>query len=436
MDQIRMQRYINIIIIVCISIVPLVIFPFGEHNDYFYEPKAFMLTILSTIFLFVIIKNQQRLNVIFQTDRINFYLFLYFFIVSLSLFFAIDLSLAIQGRPYRVDGYSTMLVYFILFFAARSSNLTIKKLTKPILITATILSIYGILQYFGIDPFPRDFTRANWKLTFATFGNPNFMGSYLVMMIPFAIHLYIKEQKRVAAIVYAILLFCLLCTSTRGTWIGAFIAFCSYFVFSFLFKTRFKIMLHRYILLLLLTIVIIFTFNQFSDGFFMQRFNSISNEAIEVLSNGDKSDIGGGYRIYIWKKVVELIREKPFFGYGIENLAEPFVEKYGFEMIEKYGYVIFVDKAHNEYLHISVTTGIPSLLAYIFFIFQVFKKGVTRLPISSKYWPVVASLMGYFTQAFFNISVVSVAYIFWVFLGLASNYHEDVEIVLQGYRSE
>ncbi len=428
MDQTRLQQYINLITLSCLSIVPLVYVPIGEYFDYFYEPKAIILAILSLYFLIIVFIKRQNLNEIFQPDRINFSLIFYVFILIISLFFALNLNLAIQGKPDRVDGFSTMVVYFLLFIAARSSNLTMKSLARALLITATILSIYGIFQYFGIDPFPRDFLRLEWNRSFATFGNPNFMGTYLVLMIPFALHMFIKEQNKLGAIVYSILLFCLLCTRTRGAWIGGIVALFSYIVFTNIYDNRSKSTIHKTALILLLTIVILFSFNQISGGGFIQRFTSISTEATEVLTDGDNAEKGGGSRIFIWKKVIEMIREKPFFGYGIENLAEPFVEKYESEMIEKYGYVLFVDKAHNEYLHVAVTSGIPSLIIYLAFIFQVLKKGVKRLPFHPKYWPIMAAIFGYLTQAFFNISVVSVAYIFWVFLGLASNYTNDVNV--------
>lgn len=442
MGQAKMNRRINFIIIICISVVPLVFIPFPKFYDlvygsktyerivfydFFYEPKAITLTILTVLFLIALFKNRQKVNEIFQSDRINISLFFYAIILSISLIFALDLKLAIQGRPFRVDGLSTMIVYFLLFIAARSSKLTTRKLTRALLITATILSIYGIFQYFRIDPFPRDFIRGQWNRSFATFGNPNFLGTYLVLMIPFALHLYIKEQKKLGVIVYAILLFCLLCTRTRGAWIGGIIALLSYIVFTNIYDKRFKSTIDKNVVILLVTIVILFSFNQISGGGFIQRFTSISIEATEVLTDGDNAEKGGGSRIFIWKKVIEMIGEKPYFGYGIENLAEPFVEKYESEMIEKYGYVLFVDKAHNEYLHIAVTSGIPSLIIYLVFILQVIKKGIKRLHVHPKYWPIMAALFGYLSQAFFNISVVSVAYIFWIFLGLASNYHDGNE---------
>jgi len=62
--------------------------------------------------------------------------------------------------------------------------------------------------------------------------------------------------------------------------------------------------------------------------------------------------------------------------------------------------------------HIAVTTGIPSLIVYLSLVTKVLRVGFTRLRENDTYCPFVASVLGYLVQAFFNISVVSVAYMF------------------------
>jgi len=47
--------------------------------------------------------------------------------------------------------------------------------------------------------------------------------------------------------------------------------------------------------------------------------------------------------------------------------------------------------------------------------------------------PLFSAILGYLVQAFFNISVVSVAYVFWVFLGLLAG---DCSTKCARYRSE
>ena len=89
----------------------------------------------------------------------------------------------------------------------------------------------------------------------------------------------------------------------------------------------------------------------------------------------------------------------------------------------------YIDKAHNEYLHIAVTMGIPALLFYLAFIGMIVIKGIKR---SSKH-KVIAMytivIISYLVQAFFNISTIGIAPIFWFILGLASRSinHEKIK---------
>ena len=421
----KTQIFINYIVLICITLVPLVIAPFNLFSDFFYLPKVYAITILAILFLYVLIKNRMNICNIIWKDQTNLYLIIYLILLITSLFFALDFNLAIQGSPYRVEGFSTLLLYFLMFLTARASSLTKNKLFYGLLISSTVLSIYGIFQYFGMDIISRDFIRTNWNTAFATFGNPNFMGTYLVLMIPIALHAFIKENLNFGAIVYMILLFCLLCTRTRGAWIGAFTALICYSYVLWYTKNRSKQMVIRQLIIVLLSLIIIISFNQISDGAFLKRFVSISTDVTDILNGSENAEKAGSFRFFIWKRVIKMIEEKPIFGFGIENLAEPFIERYEKDMIDTMGRVYIIDKAHNEYLNIAVTTGLPSLLVYLLLILNVIKIGFNRMRFNSLYWPLIASICGYLVQAFFNISVVSVAYIFWVFLGLVSRYFDS-----------
>lgn len=160
----------------------------------------------------------------------------------------------------------------------------------------------------------------------------------------------------------------------------------------------------------------LYNFN--TEGAFIDRFLSIARDANEFLTKGDRADYSGANRGFIWKRVAELIKKRPLAGYGIENLGEAFKKYYTKDMIELWNEVRYLDKAHNEYLHIAVTSGIPSLLVYLTFISQIILKGLFRLKNCKTALLILSSVIGYMTAAFFNISVVSVAYVYWIFLGL------------------
>jgi putative inorganic carbon (HCO3(-)) transporter len=95
-----------------------------------------------------------------------------------------------------------------------------------------------------------------------------------------------------------------------------------------------------------------------------------------------------------------------------------------------------LDKAHNEYLQIAITTGIPTLFFYLLFIFFIIKKNIkyirdnnlkdnkkktdsnTDYNLFEVSTALFFGITAYWIQATFNISIVSVAPIYWGLTGL------------------
>ena len=204
----KTNQRIRQVVAMAVIIIPLVYFPFNQNGDYFYLPKVYALMFVVSIYLFILFKNRNRLEYLIQADKINITLLAYFTLITVSLFFAHDIFLALQGGLGREEGYSTIIMYMLLFLAARKVKIDKEGLFNGILVTACIVSIYGILQYYGMDPIPRDFLRISWQRSFSTMGNPNFLGSYLVLILPIAMHLFVIRKKTIAGFRFGIVLLC------------------------------------------------------------------------------------------------------------------------------------------------------------------------------------------------------------------------------------
>ena len=281
-----------------------------------------------------------------------------------------------------------------------------------------IVSIYGICQYFGLDPIPRDEIRLNWVgNAFSTMGNPNFLGSFLVLMLPLQLFRFLNESKRRYLLVSTLIYLCLLLTFTRSAQLGFIVIL---LIVTFYVVKR-KNLWKNYLVLAVVFVAITVFVNQYSNGNLLGRFMSIGKEAQVLLEKEEGYEKAGANRIYIWLRTIDLVKESPWVGYGLENLEEVFVENFEDEMIEKYGVIFLVDRAHNEYLHIAVSSGIPALIVYLIFLLLCLKKGFDLVRKDMRYLPIFTAVLAYLVQAFFNISVVSVAYIFWIFLGAISS---------------
>lgn len=418
-DNNKLKRIITICIYGTVIIVPFIYLPLIFVHDFFYWPKYIALVIISTFMLIMILLNLSSIDKLFRFDWINRLLLIYFVLITISLFFSLDPLVSIQGRMYRYDGYTTQLMYILLFLFARNISVIDKRFIKLVAIGTSILSIYGIMQYLGFEPFMRDFIRMGWKSAFSTFGNQNFFGSFLVLQIPFSLYIISVYQMKWGYITYSISILALMMTSTRSAWIGFAISF----VFMYILILRKN---SQYKWIILITIFIILGFNFMTGSQLISRFLSVFKDVNILIttsydSNHEVIDQLGSLRMFIWIRTLELIKMRPFFGFGIENLDLAFERYFYIDIINLNKTYVIIDKAHNDFLHIAVSTGIPSLISYCAFILNVFHNSLKR-----KYNIIevmfMSSILGYIVCLFFNISVVSVAYIFWIYMGLLSSY--------------
>lgn len=74
---------------------------------------------------------------------------------------------------------------------------------------------------------------------------------------------------------------------------------------------------------------------------------------------------------------IKTIEKNPLIGSGTDTFRYS-IEKYfpedGQDYIDVYGAII--DKAHNEFLQIAATMGIPALIVYLVFIFLSLKNNI------------------------------------------------------------
>ncbi len=410
----RKIQNINMLLITMLSITPLIIIP--STLDYFYFPKLFVTQVIVLFMIGIHLVSEDR--VLVKNDLIIKMLFCYGLLVFISTCLSLDQSVSIWGKFGREEGFLTLVTYFLIFILSRNYIRWNEKYLRLIIGTAVIVSLYGIMQYFDIDPIPRDMIRENWRgRVFSTMGNPNFLSSYLLLILPFTVFEYLNSKKNAYLLSLSIIYTALLFTFTRSAVFG--FSAIVFFTILYVWKKPDKTKASFVILFTILTLTV--GINILSDGSLLGRIGSLGPEAAKLITKSEGYEKAGANRVYIWTRVIPLVKERPIWGYGLESLDQIFVERYSNEMLSIYGQVYSVDRAHNEFLNIAVSTGIPSLILYVGFLILNLKAGLINISKDVRYYPFVAAVFGYCLQAMFNISVVSVAFIFWAFLGAISN---------------
>lgn len=415
-------KRIEFIILLVPVLVPFVYVPVWSVLDFFYYPKYLALLGIVSILLVMVALNAKMIGLLFKWDWINRLVLIYFALLTISLFFAHDLQLSLGGQFLRYDGYVTQMLYLFLFLFARLIKKIPAWFIEGIVIGSAILAFYALLQANGFELFTRDLTRMHWTKPFATFGNPNFFGAYLVLILPWHLYLILFKYKVYAYFTYALVFYVLLINMTRSAWIGFIASLIFAGIMQYIFKHPIRKKEILFVVFISLTLILFY--NLSSDQALLGRFLSISSDFNALVKKEGNLDALGSFRLYIWVRVIEIIKDYPLFGVGIENLHIVFMERFNQDNVAMFGRVMIADKAHNEYLHLAVTSGIPSLIAYLVFLIKTAMDNFKQLK-DPMTFVLASAIFGYCVQAFFNISVVSVAYIFWVYLGLLNRYTRD-----------
>ena len=142
----------------------------------------------------------------------------------------------------------------------------------------------------------------------------------------------------------------------------------------------------------------------------IEGYNIIDD--VTTITQKPKEEIGSG-RLEIWENSLPLVKKYWLIGCGLDNFKDVY---------PNWGEVKY-DKAHNVYLQISITNGLPALIIYLILLFIAFLKGIKHK--NEFLTPIYMAFIGYSIQAFFNISVIDVAPYYFIMLGMIfSEYNE------------
>ena len=134
----------------------------------------------------------------------------------------------------------------------------------------------------------------------------------------------------------------------------------------------------------------------------------------------------GSSRGYIWSRTIPLLKETILLGHGPDTYAMYFPQD---DVIGKLKFFstpkMIVDKPHNLYLQIAVNTGIISLLAlvylwgdYIISSIMLYNNSDLSIWQNRLGIALMGAVAAYLVAGFFNDSVISVAPVFWIILGM------------------
>lgn len=238
----------------------------------------------------------------------------------------------------------------------------LKRCTWAAVAAATLVSAYGIYQYFfgsiadagawlDSSMFEDIATRV-----VSTLENPNMLAEYLIMLFPMAAALLVTKgnasQKGCSLVACAMCGLCIILTWSRGAWLGLLFAGV---IFLLIWNRRTMYLLFAGVAAIPLLPLVL-------PSSIISRFTSIGNLA----------DTSTSYRVNIWRGTMRMLEDYWGCGIGIGEAAwDTVYPRYSLAAIET------APHAHNLYLQITVECGIVGLLLFLIFILLLVRYNCT-----------------------------------------------------------
>lgn len=255
---------------------------------------------------------------------------------------------------------SVQILLLIILIKKNLVKTEIKKLynyglIKSFYIVGVLQAVYGIFQYTEIIPSKN----SNFKII-GTFDNPAGFVAVLSLLYPIGLYWCIKSKRLEQRLIFfslGIILFSIILSGSRT---GILAIICSTIVTLILeYQLISKIKSIKQTALIILSIIFLIFFLSF------------------ILFKLKEDSASG--RLLIWRVSIEMIKNKPFLGYGINGFKANYMDfqSYYFKSHPDSKYIYLADNVvhpFNEFIKIQINWGILGLLLFILFLTLIFIK--------------------------------------------------------------
>lgn len=384
------SKLVNFLFYLIIIVSPLVFFTDLTRNPYYFQ---IIFAQSGMVILWLIILVNQKGRIIHYTNPFEKPMLVFYSWAILSWFISMVIlnhhyhvpqlisdSVKVYGKNFLLmsmfnEGFKkftftlTNVILVYLFATNYVNKNNFKKIYYTFFIVGFIASVYGVLQYFGIELiWPKVLNPFGGRCV-STFGNPNFLSSFLILLYPIMLVEYFYNNN-ILILIFLITYFCaLLSTLTRSSWIGLFVSLL-YVILVLLIEEK-RLLLKNKKKFLVLFSILLFIFFVWPKSPVGENPSAI-NRIFEIRQAKDVYP-PLHQRLLIWLCGFDMIKEKFVTGkgWGLFELFYPFYQgKYLF--IKKLSHRTHANNAHNEIIEVWSQTGTVGLGIYILFLLTFF----------------------------------------------------------------
>lgn len=338
---------------------------------------------------------------------------------------------SLWGSYERQQGLITLLAYPALFLLTASQVRTRaqwERLWSALVWGSAPIVAYGLAQAAGLDPLGWRTDAASPVLS--TIGRANFLGSYLVLILPLTAARVVTASRRWPYRLLAVAqLLCLVATQARGAWLGAAAAAAA-FGLTWAVTTRRR----RWVWLTITAALIAvggLTLLVWPGGPLAPLAHFPGLDRLAALS--DFSSGSTAARLTIWRAVLPLIGARPWLGYGPETLRPLFAGVFPPQLVYYQGRDVLVDRAHNGALDLLLSAGGIGLVAFAalvaglgWSVWRGLRAAIDRRD-QVAWSALVAAVAGHLVDLQFGFELTASATVFWLLLALAAALSREPE---------
>ena len=362
---------------VLIFLIPLIKIPY--FVDIYALPKATLLWMMTPLFILT-----GNLRVRKELFPVYLWVILYFLMSVLSIY---PLLSFLGLYKYYFHGFLALLGGFCLMLMVSS----VSEGKQTLLAKVMLFSVLAACGYGLLKPFAERLS--------STFGNPNFFGGVIAMVLPFA--LYFASENKKYFIAVGVFFVCLILTFSRASWIGA----ASGVVF-LLASLRFRKILITVAAVVSSSALALFVF--FPASFFnaFSRFTSIFNIG--------EADILSRFKGY--EASLRIFAQHPLMGSGPESFSVLFRAAAPASFVAQVGDLAHAGYTHSYPLQLLTDTGIVGFGAYLFLILIILKVSFSSESGLKK--AAGGAVAAHFAGNIFAFPTITEVMIFWISAGI------------------
>ncbi|MCX6356606.1 MAG: O-antigen ligase family protein, partial [Candidatus Aureabacteria bacterium] len=339
-----------------------------ELQDAFTPPKRYLVygaTLLIATFFAAELAFRSSIRI--RISRASGYLAALAAWSCIAIAFAPSAHLALQeaGR---------LTAYLIIFLAAAHECATPRRIRT--LLVASAIAAFGVavltlLQFSGINP---SALRGGTQRIYASLGNPNYIASYLALILPFGFFGWFSIRRRTAPAVASLALSvvgtaAILATGARG---GA-LALAAGTVAG-AYAVRPAVSRVRVLGLILMVLILVLGITLPSP---LNRYEPPAADKLAELAGQPRGGIA--WRMTVWRVGCSMLRARPIAGWGTGSF-ELLYPEYASAFLrdpahrDAIPYVEGgIDYAHNDYLQLWIELGLVGVVLGIGFLASLFR---------------------------------------------------------------